>query len=93
MPVIKINVCPRNQRLWCWNQDGSRWEEGAGEAHLVDVHVAVRGLAVAVQPEGEQEGHGEHGDGEEGVHQDVEQRGRGGRGPDLHCGAEHRNTV
>lgn len=40
--------------------------------------MAIGGLAVSVHPEGQQQRHRQHGDGEQGVDQHVEQGGRGG---------------
>lgn len=46
--------------------------------YLIDVHMAIGGLAVPIHPEGQQQRHRQHGDGEQGVDQHVEQGGRGG---------------
>lgn len=46
--------------------------------YLIDVHMAIGGLAVPIHPEGQKQRHRQHGDGEQGVDQHVEQGGRGG---------------
>lgn len=56
-----------------------------GPSHLTEVHVAVRRFAVAVHPQGQNEGQGQHTERQQGVHQHVEQGRHPGRRPDFHC--------
>ena len=46
---------------------------------LDDVHVSVRGLAVAVHPEGGEQQQGQRGDGQQAIHTHTEHTGAGGR--------------
>lgn len=50
--------------------------EESERTDLVDVHVSIGRLAVPVHPEGQQQGHGEHSDGQQRVNQHVQQRRR-----------------
>lgn len=66
------------------------WKNGSRqvEPHLAEVHVAVGGLAVAVHPQGQDQGQGEDAEREQRVHQHV-QHGRHPRGrSDFHCGGD-----
>lgn len=61
-----------------------------GLAHLAQVYVAVGRLAVAVHPQGQDEGQGQHAERQQGVHEHVEQGRHSGRRPDFHCRRRNR---
>ncbi len=62
-----------------------KWESECGLSHLAQVYVAVGRFAVAVHPQGQNEGQGQHAERQQGVHKHIEQGGHSGWRPDFHC--------
>lgn len=56
-----------------------------GSTYLTEIHMTIRRFAVAVHPQGQNQGQGQDTQRQQGVHEHVEQRGHSGRRTDFYC--------
>ena len=71
----------RYQKLRMWINDRAE----SGPSYLAKVYVAVGRLAMAIHPQGQNQGQGQHTKRQQGVHQYIEQGRHSGWRPDFHC--------